>query len=484
VELVSPDRPAVSRLSPGVLDRLPNGVQFPAYDRNAQRSGIVHFGIGAFHRAHQAVYTDDAMAAGDRDWAILGVSLRSPAVQHQLAPQSGLYSIIERGAERKSARIAGSVREVLVGGRQPDTIIGVVASSDTRILSFTITEKGYHRTLNGSLDLNDAAIAADLKGSTSPQTIYGFIRAGLAQRRAAGLPGLTLVCCDNLASNGVVLNQCVHTFLEAADKPLATWFAAECTCPSTMVDRIVPATTEEDLAGLAERLGVRDEAAVVTEPFRQWVIEDKFATPRPRWEAGGAQFVSDICTHELAKLRLLNGAHSALAYLGLNVGHRFVHEAISDPAIRPIIKRLMRVEASATLRKMPRSHAHAYCDRLIGRFENPRLPHCLAQIAMDGSQKIPQRWLAVLADSAAFGRSCPAILNALSSWVLYVRGDRFAVSDPLAPKLKTLWVTAGEQGIAPALFGPGGLFSKFWTAKPHELAALSTYLANPQSPGA
>ena len=481
MELVSPSGANTHRLAPETLARLSKGVQLPAYDRNAQRSGIVHFGIGAFHRAHQAAYTDDAMAAGDRDWAIVGVSLRSPAVRNQVAPQAGLYSIIERIAKGESVRIAGAIRDVLVGRIHPTSIIGAVASPDTRILSFTVTEKGYHRTLNGGLDLNDPAIGADLMGDATPQTIYGFIRAGLAQRRAAGLPGLTLVSCDNLASNGVVLYQCLHTFLEAVDKPLAAWFAGECACPSTMVDRIVPATTEADLAGLAERLGVRDEAAVVTEPFRQWVIEDQFVTPRPRWENAGAQLVSDVHTYELAKLRLLNGAHSALAYLGLMAGHRFVHEAIADPEIRPIVKRLMRVEASATLRKMLRFHADAYCDRLIARFENPRLPHSLVQIAMDGSQKIPQRWLAVLTDSAASGRSCPAILNALSSWVLYVRGDRFAVSDPLATKLKILWETAGEQGIVAALFGPGGLFSKYWTAKSYELAALITYLVSLQA---
>ena len=484
MELVSPSGVDTHRLAPGVLARLPKDVQLPAYDRSVQRSGIVHFGIGAFHRAHQAVYTDDAMASGDRDWAIVGVSLRSPSVRNQLAPQAGLYSIIERSAKGEGVRIAGAVRDVLVGGIQPTEIVGAIASPDTRILSFTVTEKGYHRTLDGSLDLNDPAIAADLTDVAMPQTIYGFIRAGLAQRRARGLPGLTLVSCDNLTSNGLVLDQCLHTFLDAADKPLAAWFARECACPSTMVDRIVPATTEADLAGLAERLGARDEAAVVTEPFRQWVIEDRFATARPRWEIGGAQFVTDVHSHELAKLRLLNGAHSALAYLGLMAGHRFVHESIADSGIGPIVKRLMRVEAAATLRKMAPFHAEAYCDRLISRFENPRLPHSLAQIAMDGSQKIPQRWLAVLTDNAASGRSCPAILNALSSWVLYVRGDRFAVSDPLAPKLRTLWETAGGEGIVTALFGSGGLFSKYWTAKSHELAALVTYLVSLQARGA
>ncbi len=469
------------RLSPAALASLSGRAQLPAYDRDAQRSGIVHFGIGAFHRAHQAVYTDDAMAFGDRDWAIRGVSLRSLAVHDQLAPQAGLYSVIERSAAGENVRIAGAVRDVLAGGSQPTSIIDAIASPDTRILSFTVTEKGYHRAIDGGLDCNDPAIVSDLAGKAAPQTLYGFVRAGLAQRRANGLPGVTLVCCDNLASNGTVLGQCLHAFLEAADKTLAAWYAAECACPSTMVDRIVPATTQADLAGLAERLGVRDEAAVVTESFRQWVIEDRFATARPRWEAGGAQFVRDVHSYELAKLRLLNGAHSALAYLGLMAGHRYVHEAIGDPVIRSIVRRLMRAEAAATLHKMLPFHAEAYCDRLMARFENPRLPHSLAQIAMDGSQKIPQRWLAVLAESAQSGRFCPAILNALSCWILYVRGDRFEVSDPLGSRLKALWETAGERGVVAGLFGAGGMFSKYWTAKPSEVAALNTYLLNLQS---
>lgn len=472
-----PPAAAAQRLSPESLALLPPDVRLPGYDRNAQRAGIVHFGIGAFHRAHQAIYTDDAMAAGDRDWSIIGVSLRSPAVRNQLSPQGGLYSIIERSARGDSVRIAGAVRDVLVGWMQPASIIEAIASPDTRILTFTITEKGYRRAMDGGVDFNDPAVAADLMGNAAPQTIYGFIRAGLVRRRDAGLPGLTLVSCDNLASNGIVLDRSLREFLDVADKPLAAWYTSECACPSTMVDRIVPATSAADLSALAESLRMRDEGAVVTESFRQWVVEDRFATARPRWEVGGAQFVSDVRSHELAKLRLLNGAHSALAYLGLMAGHRFVHEAVDDPEIRPVVKRLMRLEAGTTLHTMPNFHADAYCDRLIARFGNSRLPHSLAQIAMDGSQKIPQRWLAVLAHHGAAGRSCPAILSALSAWIMYVRGDRFDVSDPMAATLAALWKSEGTKGIVPALFGPTGVFAKYWSAKPAEVAALNTYLS-------
>ena len=469
--------PAASpRLFPAMLDRLPGDIGRPRYDRAAQRNGIVHFGIGAFHRAHQAVYTEDAMNAGDRDWGIVGVSLRSAAVRNQLVPQAGLYSLVQRDAGGDAVRIAGAVRDVLVGPQHAAGIVAAIASPYTRILSFTITEKGYHRALGGGLDLEDPAIIADAGGTTAPATIYGFIRAALSERRAAGLPGLTLISCDNLAGNGAVLERCLRAFLEIAEAPLARWFDEECSCPSTMVDRIVPATTEADLAALADRYGVYDAAAVVAEPFRQWVIEDRFVTSRPRWEIGGATFVSDANAYELVKLRLLNGTHSALAYLGLSAGHRFVHEAIADPAIRYTVDRLMR-EAAATLQPIPDFDVTAYCSRLLERFSNTRLPHSLAQIAMDGSQKLPQRWFATLSDAARQGWRCPALLESLAAWVRFVRGDWFEVVDPHAAELKAHWWKYGADGISASLFGNNGLFAATWPADAESLETLRTALA-------
>lgn len=466
---------SLPRLSADTLDLLPTDVGRPHYDRTGQRRGIVHFGIGAFHRAHQAVYTDDAMAAGDRDWGITGVSLRSVGVRDQLVPQDGLYSLVERHPDRDAVRIIGAVRDVLVGEHDAAAVIDAVASPDTHVLTFTITEKGYHRALAGELDFDDPAVAADLSGDR-PQTIYGFIRAALSRRRAAGLPGLTLVSCDNLAGNGAVLHQCLTTFLDRADAPLARWFDDACACPSTMVDRIVPATTAADLDTLAQRLGVRDAAAVVTEPFRQWVIEDRFAGPRPRWETGGAEFVTDVHAYERAKLRLLNGAHSALAYVGLAAGHAFVHQAIADPAIRSMVERLMD-EATATLPPIPGFDIAAYRARLIRRFGNSRLPHSLAQIAMDGSQKLPQRWFATLADAAREGRESPALLESLAAWITYIRGDRFQVADPQAASFAALWSSAGADGIVDALFGAKGVFCATWSAGPDSRDILKAHVA-------
>jgi fructuronate reductase len=455
------------RLSADTLAHVPDSAVRHSYDRAAQKAGIVHFGIGAFHRAHQAWYTDAAMNLGDRDWGIIGVSLRSSDVAQQMNPQDGLYSLSERRGSGVAVRLIGSVQRVLVASQEAQTVVAALASPDTHIVSFTITEKGYCRAADGSLD---AALAG-------PTSVYAYLAQGFAARKAARLPGLTLLCCDNLANNGAQLERLMTAYLTAHAPDLLDWFARECTCPSTMVDRIVPATTPEDRAAIAATLGMADEAAVVTEPFSQWVIEDKFAGPRPRWDAVGAQFTSDVHAFETAKLRMLNGAHSALAYLGLARGHVYVHQAIADPDLRPLIETLMRDEAATSLTPAPGQDLAAYADALLARFANPALNHKLIQIAMDGSQKIPQRWLETLAHHKREGRNCPAILTALAAWITHVRGDADPVNDPMADQLAALWRAAGRDGIVAALFGAYGVFGTNWTASPEDVATLTRALA-------
>ncbi|QYE33882.1 mannitol dehydrogenase family protein [Polymorphobacter sp. PAMC 29334] len=458
------------RLGRGVV--LPADVQRPAYDRDAQESGIVHLGIGAFHRAHQAVYTDDAMDAGDRDWAITGVSLRSPEMRDALAPQDGLYTVTERDGGGDITRLIGAVRRVLVAAEDPGAVVAAIAAPATRIVSLTVTEKGYWRASDGSLD----PALPDLAGG-KPISIFGFLADGLARRRDAGAGGLTLISCDNLAGNGRQLERLLQTVLTARDPALAEWVAENCTCPSTMVDRIVPAPTEADRTAIAARLGVRDEAAVIAEPFRQWIIADRFAGDRPRWEAGGAEFVTDVAPYEIAKLRMLNGAHSALAYLGLARGHVFVHEAVADPAIATLVERLMRDEAAGSFVPAPGQDLGRYATALMARFANPALNHRLAQIAMDGSQKIPQRWLETLAARRAAGGECPSILRALAAWVDYVRGEGHTVDDPDAGALAACWQSAGRAGVVGALFGEHGRFAKRWIASDAEREAITASLA-------
>lgn len=441
------------RLSPATLDRLNPSVVRPGYDRAAQQIGIVHLGLGAFHRAHQAVFTDDAMAAGDRDWAIAGVSLRSGAVRDALAPQDGLYLLDERGSEGEALRLIGAVRQALVAPEEPHEVRRLLAAPGTKIVTLTVTEKAYFRDGDG-VDL--AAVEA------GGDSIYQLLADGLAQRRAAGLAGLTLISCDNLAHNGAALGNGLAAWLDRQDPSLRRWFETECACPSTMVDRIVPATTAADLDRIADLAGVRDEAAVVTEPFRQWVIEDRFVGPRPRWEAVGAQLVSDVGPYEAAKLRMLNGAHSALAYLGLLRGRAFVHQAIADPVIAPIVTTLMRDEAAASLTPAPGQDLTAYAGALLARFGNSALPHALAQIATDGSQKIPQRWLEPLAVNAAHGRNSPATLTALAAFLLHARGDGAQVNDPRRDALKAGW-DGGRDEVVARMFGSAGLFPRPWS---------------------
>jgi fructuronate reductase len=428
---------------------LPASVQAPGFDRAAQAAGIVHIGIGAFHRAHQAVYTDDAMRAGDRDWAIIGVSLRSGDVAAQLNPQDGLYTVGTRSAAGSALRLIGAVQKVLVAADDPQAVIEAITAPTTHIVSFTVTEKGYLRRPDGSLDLAAAVGASSL---------YRFVAAGLAARKAAGLGGLTLLSCDNLAGNGAVLRGLMRDYLAACHPDLSAWFDSECRCPATMIDRIVPATTEADRADVEAILGVRDEGAVVTEAFSHWVIEDDFAGPRPCWEKVGAELVADVAPYETAKLRMLNGAHSALAYIGLGAGHGLVHRAIADPAIRPVIERLMREEAAPTIDAAPGQDLAAYADDLLDRFANPALHHRLIQIAMDGSQKIPQRWLETLAWHQTRGQRCPSLEAAIAAWIAFLRSDH-PLDDPLADKLRE---AAAAPDALERLFGNGGLIASDW----------------------
>lgn len=456
------------RLSPATLDRVPAEVGRFGYDRAAHRVGIVHLGIGAFHRAHQAWYTDRAMDAGageghGRDWLIAGVSLRSAGVADQLNPQDGLYTVAERSAAATRLRVVGAVREVVVAAGDEERAAALLASPAVRIVSFTVTEKGYARRADGILDGGLAE---------APGSIYPLLAAGLRRRRDAALPGLTLLSCDNLAENGHQLRRLLLDYLDARDSALAAWTDGECAFPSSMVDRIVPATTPADRDAVERQLGLRDEGAVLTEPFSQWVIEDRFAGPRPRWEAVGAQIVSEVAPYETAKLRMLNGAHSALAYLGLERGHTYVHEAIADPALRPTIERLMREEAATSFDPAPGQDLAGYADALLARFANPALQHRLAQIAMDGSQKIPNRWLPVLAEHRRRGERCPAILAALGAWLRHVRGDNGPVDDPRADTLRAAWSGADLAGAARALFAPGGAMSGPWAPLAEDLADM------------
>lgn len=444
-----------SRLSATIL---PEGVAQPGYVRDRTRSGIVHLGLGAFHRAHQAVFTDDAMAAGDSGWGIVGVSLRSPAVRDALEPQDGLYVVEERGEGGRS-RLIGSINQALVAPEDPGRVIAALADPGIHVVTLTITEKGYHRDPGSNRLLVDAQdVAHDLTGG-SPRTIFGYLAAALDRRAATGAGPLTILSCDNLPDNGRLLGGLVDDYLAARGRGRPDGWA----CPNSMVDRIVPATTAADRA----RLSVEDQGLTICETFRQWVIEDRFAGPRPRWEEGGAQIVDDVRPFELAKLRLLNGAHSALAYWGLALGHAHVHEAVRDADLLGFVRHQLLAEAVPSLPPSTALDPEAYVAAILRRFDNPALPHRLAQIAMDGSQKLPQRWLATIVERDAKGLASPAHLASVAAWIAFV-GDRSGggrpADDPLASRLEAIWdghgtpdeiatAMARTSGVFPAAFG-------------------------------
>ena len=433
----------MKRLSFATLDTPPREIARPAFDARALRVGIVHLGIGAFHRAHMAAYTQDALALEKGDWGICGVSLRSSDIRDRLVPQDGLYTLVVRGREAETMGLIGTVREVLFAPENPTRVIARIADPVVRIVSLTVTEKGYcHDPATGALRETDPGIRHDLAHAAAPKTAIGMLVRGLEARCKADAGPVTVLCCDNLPHNGRTVRGVVLRFAQLIDADLAAWIEGNVTFPSTMVDRIVPATTAADREAVAKRLGLEDASPVVAEPFRQWVIEDNFAAGRPCWERVGAEFVADVSPYEDMKLRLLNGSHSAMAYLGSLAGYEFIWQVIADQAFRDFVGRLME-EASTTLSMPAGVDVARYRRDLIERFANPALGHRCRQIAMDGSQKLPQRLLGTIRDRLKRGASIDTLSLAVAAWIRYVRGvdekgAAYEVQDPLAARLQPL----------------------------------------------
>jgi fructuronate reductase len=367
-----------------------------------------------------------------------------------MAPQDGLYTSIEKSPEGVRRRIVGSVREVLFHGDERERAWRRLVASETRIISLTVTEKGYcHEPATGRLDVDHPDIAHDLRTDGAPRSVVGLLVAALAERRRTHGAPLTILCCDNLPQNGALVRGLVVSFAHLRDPALADWIGREIACPSTMVDRIVPATTADDIARNTAALGVDDEAPVVHEPFIQWVIEDRFAAGRPAWEAAGATFVHEVEPFESMKLRLLNASHSAFAYLGFLAGHAYIYEVAAQPDFVAYMRRFMADEVSPALVRPPGIDLAAYREALVRRFANPALPHRTQQIAMDGSQKLPQRILATIRDNLAANRPVDLATLAVAGWMRYVYGEdeqgrRIDVSDPLAPSFAT--IAAAHRG--------------------------------------
>lgn len=469
----------MTRLDEAALTGLPDDVVRPGYDRTAARTGVVHLGIGAFHRAHQAVVFDDALKSGDLRWGVLGASLRSPGVRDQLNPQDGLYTLVVRDGEREDLRVIGACRSVMVGPEDPAALVAAMADADVHIVTLTVTEKGYRLDpASGELLVEDPDVAADIADIERPRTAPGFIVAALRARRAAGVGPFTVISCDNLPHNGRRIRAGVLAMARAVDPSLAEWIAAEGAFPQTMIDRIVPATTAEDVVRLTARLGVEDQGMVKAEPFTQWVIEDRFAGERPDFAALGVQLTDAVEPWEDAKLRLLNGAHSAVAYLGALSGHEHVHEAVAVPAFRAYVEALWD-EAQTTLNPPPGLDVAAYRAELMARFSNSALMHRTRQIAMDGSQKLPQRLLAGAAERLAADQGIEAMALGVAAWMRWQegvteQGETVVVDDPLASRTAEL-IEASETDEAQirALLGLSAVFPASLAEEPRFVEAVT-----------
>ncbi|MGI8310754.1 mannitol dehydrogenase family protein [Saccharopolyspora hattusasensis] len=399
--------------------------------------GIAHLGLGAFHKAHQAVFTEDAMlAAGDRRWGICGVTQRSGRAAALLAPQDCRYTVLERGPDAAEPRVVSALCEVVDGSADPAAVVELLAREDIRVITLTVTEKGYrHDPATGDLDLAAPEVLADLT-DRPPRTVVGQLVRGLQRRAGTGAGPVTVVSCDNLPANGRTLRRLAQQFIDAAGlAELAAWVSEHVRFPATMVDRIVPATTADDLAEVRTRTGLRDEAAVVAEPFRQWVIEDDFAAARPPWELAGAVLVADVEPWEALKLRVLNASHSMLAYLGLACRHATIAEAVAEPLLAGACRGLIGSEVAPVLAAPSGVDVRDYGESVLARFANPALRHTTAQVAQDGSQKLGPRLLDTASEQLASGGDPSWVALGVAAWMRHIATTE-TLDDPLAGVLR------------------------------------------------
>ena len=468
------------RLNDANLRHLPAAVARPRYTRSGVRTGIVHLGLGAFHRAHQAEFTDDCLNAGETDWGIAAASLRNPDTRDALLPQDGLYTLALRENADQALRVIGSINQTFVAPEDPGALLAAMADPAVRIVTLTVTEKGYTANIAGrDLRLDDPGVQHDLAHPHSPQTALGFVAQALAMRRAAGIKPFTLLSCDNLPGNGRFLHNVLAQFATSRDADFGRYVTDEVACPSCTVDRIVPATTDADRDMVAARLGMRDDWPVVAEPYFQWVIEDRFPSGRPEWERAGVVFATDVGPYEAMKLRLLNGAHTTIAAMGRVSGHHTVADAIANPVIRAFIAAYW-AEVAPTI--APGTDVAGYTARLLTRFDNTALHHKTAQIATDGSLKVPQRIVAPLRDLIAMGRPTTTLCFALAAWIRSCQGtDEAGGAMPLSDPQLQGWSDLPAAGVpvADTVRAYLGLSSVFGLGLGEHIApALETALAD------
>ena len=462
-------------LSQSNLHRVADTVQRPAYDRNQLGVGIVHFGPGAFHRAHQAWYVESLLAQDPR-WGICGVSLHSSDVRAALAPQDCLYTLATLD-EETSYQVVGALREVLVAPDDPESVLKRLTAPATRIVTITVTEKGYCLSSDGSLDVTHPDIVADMCDPHAPSSLIGYLVEALRRRLEGGLDPLTIISCDNLVDNGARLAGAVLQFAGSRDSRLAEWIRDKVPFPRTMVDSITPATTAALRQTVADATGVSDRWPVQRESFIQWVMEDCSGSKvqAPDWEAAGVIVTDDVAAYDRAKLRLLNGAHSTLAYLGLLAGYETVSAAMGNKSLSTFVATLMKADIRPTIQAPRGLDLDAYIAAILKRFRNPALSHALAQIAWDGTQKLPFRILGTIADALAASGPIDRLCVPVAAWMQFVRrkaalGER--VVDPLATQLLQIGAACQNRAATdvPAFLALASVF-------PHALAADERFRA-------
>ncbi len=440
------------RLSQSLLPQ--TAIAKPVYDRAALTTGIVHFGVGGFHRAHQAVYLDDLMNGGKaQGWGICGVGLLGgdSAMRDALVPQDCLYTVMTRDAEGDRARVVGSMTRYLLAPDSPELVVAMLAAPQTRLVTLTITEGGYNTDFHaGEFNLSHPDVVHDLAHPGKPVSAFGYLAEGLARRREAGLAPFTVLSCDNIQGNGTATANCMQAFAAARDPQLARWIAQNAAFPNCMVDRITPQTTEAECALVQNEFGIDDAWPVVCEPYRQWVIEDTFCSGRPPLPDVGAQMVADVQPYETMKLRLLNAGHSALGYLGWLAGFRTIDRVASDPQFQSFLRGLWTDEVTPLLPPVPGVDLDEYKASLLTRFANPRIADQVARICGDGSSKMPKFLLPSLHKQLAQNGPHRALTLATAGWLRYLsgtgeQGQPYPIDDPQAALLQERAVEGGTD---------------------------------------
>ena len=449
----------MTSLTEQTLAQLNAGVSVPRYDRRRVTTGIVHIGVGGFHRSHQAMYIDTLLNNGAAmDWGICGIGLQpsNARMRDALAAQDGLYTLVLRHGDGSwDVRVIGSIVEYLFAPDDPEAVVEKLAAPATRIVSLTVTEGGYNLdAVTGEFNSSDASVLADLRPGARPRTVFGLVTEALARRRHRGIPAFSVLSCDNIQGNGHVSQRAFTAFARLRDPALAEWITGHVRFPNCMVDRITPQTTETDRAELSRRFGIDDQWPVLCEPFTQWVLEENFADGRPPLEDVGVQIVPDVEPYELMKLRLLNASHQALCYPGHLVGDRYVHEVTTDPLFARFLLDYMTGEAIPTLRPVPGVDLQQYANQLIERFSNPEVGDTVARLCANASDLIPKFLLPVIRHRLAAGRPFTRSAAVVASWARYAEGtdengETHELDDARAPQLQA---AARQQRRRPAAF--------------------------------